>query len=235
MKQALLTSSSPERAPWLALIPLCLTGLFYLLPASNQRNVLLQFVPQLAGYGALALWWTSNTHALAGLGLSRGRMGRGLLWGLCTGCVLGVINTTVILWAVPALGGDLTFLLETPHAKLPMLVMIPWLAVVIAAGVELNFRGFLLGRLESGCRQWIPASCGVGLPWCSLVAMFVSALVFAWDPFMVMTFRHLHWIAAWDGLVWAALFLRWRNLLAVIVAHAVEVIIMYCSIKAALT
>ncbi len=231
----MLTSSSPERAPWLALIPLCLTGLFYLLPASHQRNLFLQFVPQLAGYGALALWWTFNAHALTGLGLSGGRRGRGLLWGLCTGCVLGVINTAVILWVVPALGGDITFLLETPHAKLPMFVMIPWLTVVIAAGVELHFRGFLLGRLESGCRQWMPESCGAGLPLCSLAAMFVSALAFAWDPFMVMTFRHLHWIAVWDGLVWAALFLRWRNLLAVIVAHAVEVIIIYGSVKAALT
>ena len=230
----MLTTVSSERASWLALIPICLTGFFYLLPASSQHNPLLQYVPQLAGYGALAVWWIVNVHALNGLGLSRDRMGRGLWWGLGTGCVLGAVNTTVMLWVVPALGGDITFLMETPHAKVPTLVMIPWLTVVIAAGVELHFRGFLLGRLEHGCRQWMPESRAAGLPLYSLAAMFISALVFAWDPFMVMTFRHLHWIAAWDGFVWAALLLRWRNLLVVIVAHAVEVIIMYCSIKAAL-
>ncbi len=228
-------TASHERASWLALIPICLTGFFYLLPSSHQQNPLLQFLPQLSGYGALAVWWKYNDHALTSLGLSRGRLNRGLLWGLCTGCVLGVVNTTVILWAVPTLGGEITFLLDTPHAKVPMLVMIPWLTVVIAAGVELHFRGFLLGRLESACRQWIPESCVGGLPLCSLAAMLMSALAFAWDPFMVMTFRHLHWIAVWDGLLWAAIFLRWRNLLAVIVAHAVEVIIMYLSIKAAFT
>ncbi len=224
-----------ERASWLALLPICLTGLFYLLPVSNQRDPLLQFVPQLAGYGALAVWWTLNARAPAGLGLSRDRLGQGLRWGLWTGCVLGAVNTAVILWAVPALGGDITFLRETPHAKVPVFVMIPWLTVVIAAGVELHFRGFLLGRLEHVCRRWIPESRAAGVPWCSIVAMGLSALAFAWDPFMVMTFRHLHWIAVWDGLAWAALFLRWRSLPVVIAAHAVEVIIMYCGVKAALT
>ncbi len=228
-------TASHERASWLALIPLCLTGLFYLLPAWSQRNPLFQFLPQLAGYGALAVWWTCNPHALSGLGLSRGRLNQGLLWGLGTGCVLGVVNTTVMLRVIPALGGEITFLLGTPHASVPTLVMIPWLSVVIAAGVELHFRGFLLGRLESGCRQWMPKACVAGLPLCSLAAVLLSTLAFAWDPFMVMTFRHLHWIAVWDGLLWAALFLRWRNLLAVLVAHATEVMIMYLSVKAALT
>ncbi len=227
-------TASPERASWLALIPVCLTGLFYLLSPASQRNLFLQFLPQLAGYGALAVWWKSNARAPAGLGLSPVRMGRGALWGLCAGCVLGAANTTVILLAVPALGGDIMFLMETPHAKVPAPVMIPWLTVVIAAGVELHFRGFLLGRLESGCRHWIPESRVAGLPLCSCVAVPVSALVFAFDPFLVMTFRHLHWIAVWDGLVWAALFLRWRNLPAVIAAHAVEVMILYLGVKAAL-
>jgi len=228
-------TASPERASWLALIPLCLTGVFYLLPAWHQRNLFLQLLPQLAGYGALAVWWKFNPHALTGLGLSRGRLDQGLLWGLCTGCVLGVVNATVILRVVPAMGGEITFLLGTPHANVPTLVMIPWLSIVIAAGVELHFRGFLLGRLESGCRHWMPESCAAGLPLCSLAAMLLSTLAFAWDPFMVMTFRHLHWIAVWDGLLWAALFLRWRNLLAVLVAHATEVMILYLSVKAALT
>ncbi len=229
-----MMTPSHERAAWVALIPICLTGLFYLLSSSAQRNPLLQLFPQLAGYGAMAVWWTFNANALTGLGLSRSRMDRGLLWGVVTGCVLGALNTTVILWAVPALGGDITFLIETPHAKVPALAMIPWLIVVIAAGVELNFRGFLLGRLESVCCRWLPESFAAR-PCCSLIAMLISALVFAFDPFMVMTFRHLHWIAVWDGLIWAAIFLRWRNLLAVIAAHAVEVMIMYLGVNSALT
>ncbi len=224
-----------ERATWLAFIPVCLTGCFYLLPSSTQQNLLLQFLPQLAGYGALVVWWKSNTETLAALGLSRGSLNQGVTWGLSTGCVLGVVNSTVILWMVPVLGGDVLFLTETPHARVPPFVMIPWLTVLIAVGVELNFRGFLLGRLERFCCQWIPTSHANGLRLCSIVATLISSLVFALDPFMVMTFRHLHWIALWDGLIWAVLFLRWRNLVTVITAHAVEVMIMYCSVKAALT
>lgn len=68
----------------------------------------------------------------------------------------------------------------------------------------------------------------------SVLAMLILALVFACDPFLVMTFRHLHWIALWDGLLWAALFLRWRNLVTVIMAHAIEVMILYLSVQTAL-
>lgn len=224
-----------ERATWLAFIPVCLTGLFYLLPSSTQQNLLLQFLPQLAGYGALVVWWKSNVETLAALGFSRSSLNQGVIWGLGTGCVLGVVNSTVILWMVPVLGGDVLFLADVPHAKVSPFLMLPWFIVLIAFGVELNFRGFLLGRLESFCCQWIPTSCANGLRLCSIVATLISTLVFAFDPFMVMTFRHLHWIALWDGLIWAALFLRWRNLATVITAHAIEVMIMYCSVKAALT
>lgn len=222
-----------ERATWLAFVPICLTGGFYLLPASAQQNLLLQFVPQLAAYGALVIWWKSNTRVLPALGLSRGFLTQGVGWGIGTGCLLGLVNSTVILRVVPVLGGDILFLADTPHAQMPSFVMIPWFTVLIAIGVELNFRGFLLGRLECFCRRWMSTVPALRLG--SIVAMVVSALVFAFDPFMVMTFRHLHWIAVWDGLIWAALFLRWRNLPAVIAAHAVEVMILYLSVKAALT
>ncbi len=224
-----------ERATWLACVPICLTGCFYLLPASMRQNLLLQFVPQLAAYGALVIWWKSNANVLPALGLSRGVLTRGMGWGIGTGCILGVVNSTVILWVVPVLGGDILFLADTPHAKVPLFVMIPWFTVLIAVGVELNFRGFLLGRLECFCCRWLPTIRATGLRLGAIVAMLMSALVFAFDPFMVMTFRHLHWIAVWDGLIWAALLLRWRNLVAVIAAHAIEVMILYLSVKAALT
>jgi membrane protease YdiL (CAAX protease family) len=80
--------------------------------------------------------------------------------------------------------------------------------------VELNFRGFLLGRLVT-----------MGLP--PPIAVSLSALLFAFDPFLVATFQHLHWIAVWDGLVWGSLWVAFKNLYATIVAHAVEVILLY--------
>ena len=224
-----------ERATWVAFVPICLTGCFYLLPASTQQSLVLQFVPQLAAYGALVIWWKANVDVLPALGLSRDFLKRGVAWGIGTGCVLGVVNSTVILWMVPVLGGDVLFLADVPHAKVPPFVMIPWVTVLIAVGVELNFRGFLLGRLQRFCCRWMSATRTTGLRLGSIVAMLISALVFAFDPFMVMTFRHLHWIALWDGLIWAALFLRWRNLVTVIAAHAIEVMILYLSVKTALT
>ncbi len=224
-----------ERATWLALIPICLTGLFYLLPASAQQNLFVQFLPQLAAYGSLVIWWNVNAHALPALGLSRDGLKQGVGWGVGTGCVLGMVNSAVILWLVPVLGGDVLFLADTPHAGMPPFVMIPWFTVLIAIGVELNFRGFLLGRLERLCGRWLSTTPANHPRFGAIAAMLISALVFAWDPFMVMTFRHLHWIAVWDGLIWAALFLRWRNLVTVIAAHSLEVMILYLSVKAALT
>ena len=43
-----------------------------------------------------------------------------------------------------------------------------------------------------GCWPGTPAS----------IAVPVSAPLFVFDPFLVATFQHLHWIAVWDGLVW---------------------------------
>ncbi len=66
------------------------------------------------------------------------------------------------------------------------------------------------------------------------LALISSTLTFAFDPFMVNTFQHLHWIALWDGLIWGSIWLRTRNLWITIVAHAVEVIVMYSTVKAAI-
>ena len=68
----------------------------------------------------------------------------------------------------------------------------------------------------------------------SPLALITSALIFAFDPFMVDTFQHLHWIALWDGLIWGAIWLRTRNLYITIVAHAVEVVIMYSAVRTAI-
>jgi len=97
--------------------------------------------------------------------------------------------------------------------------------------VEINFRGFLLGRLvalESGFLK-LPS-----IQRLSPAALLTSALVFSFDPFMVNTFQHLHWIAVWDGLIWGLIWLQTRNLYATVVAHAIEVIVVYSAVRAAL-
>ncbi len=155
----------------------------------------------------------------------------GLRWGLLIGLILGCINSFVILWLVPSLGHDITFLKDTPHGLLPPLIMVPWFICAIAWFVEFNFRGFLLGRLIAigeaalGPSQRLPALAG---------AITISALAFAFDPFMVTIFKHLHWIAVWDGVIWASIWVRTKNLYMTIAAHAIEVIIMYSAVRASL-
>jgi membrane protease YdiL (CAAX protease family) len=215
----------------LALLPTAATLGFYALPASLQEQTLVQFAPQILAYLALGLWATHNRDIVSRLGLEQGKVRDGLRWGLLTGLLLGCVNTFVILSAYPNLGYDISFLKTTLHGRLPLLVMVPWFICGIAFLVELNFRGFLLGRLaalESGL--W-----GSGLAHrLSSLAVITCALIFAFDPFMVNTFQHLHWIALWDGLIWGIIYLRTRNLYITIVAHAVEVIVMYSAVRTAI-
>ena len=225
-------TQAEERGAGLALLPIAATLNFYLLPEPLQSETLIQFIPQVLSYLALALWAQHNTAPTLRLGLKKNGMQAGLRIGLITGLLLGSFNTFVILEIVPWFGEDITFLKATPHAQIPVFIMIPWFICTIAVFVELNFRGFVLGRLLA-----------LGLtifgtrftPWVSAGAIGISALMFAFDPFMVNTFRHLHWIALWDGMIWGSLWVRTRNLYLTIVAHAVEVIIMYSVIRTVLS
>lgn len=214
-----------------ALVPIASTLLYYFLPPSLQDRPFAQFAPQLTAYGAMAVWAFHNDAILSRLGLRCGGIGDGLRWGLLTGLILGCLNTAIILILVPSLGHDVTFLKDTPHAQLPLLIMVPWFICAIAVFVEINFRGFVLGRLaklESSVWQ------STALRRLSPLALLASTLTFAFDPFMVNTFKHLHWIALWDGLIWGMLWLRTRNLRITILAHATEVIVMYLAIRKAL-
>jgi len=211
-----------ERGAALVLLPLTATILFYSSPTTLQQHSLFQFFPQACAYAAFIAWSTINGSVARRLGLAYRLLPQGLYWGLLTGLTLGLINTLVILYLVPHLGGDYRFLADTPHAKIPLPIMVPWFILFIATMIELNFRGFLLGRLLA-----------LGLP--APIAVPVSALLFAFDPFLVATFQHLHWVAVWDGLVWGALWVMLRNLYATIVAHAVEVIVLYGVMRAILT
>ncbi|MBM4126663.1 MAG: CPBP family intramembrane metalloprotease [Nitrospira sp.] len=220
-----------ERGSALALLPLAATLGYYLLPADLQERTLVQFIPQLLAYLALFLWASRNQRIWPRLGLEKASIQNGLRWGLTTGLLLGILNTFMILSIYPALGYDITFLKSTPHGRLPVLLMVPWIICFIALFVELNFRGFLLGRcaaLETSL--WTSGLCR-GLP---PVALVTSALAFTFDPFMINTFQHLHWIALWDGLIWGAIRLRTGNLSITIVAHAVEVMIMYLAVRTAI-
>lgn len=224
-----------ERLAWLALAPILATGLFYLVPAPFQHRLGVLFLPQALAYLGFAIWTAQNTDIVRRLGLSWSLLKEGLQWGIPTGLVLGSLNVAVILRLVPLLGGDIEFLRETPHARAPAALMLPWGILLIAMAVELNFRGFLLGRLLALCqRAWLSRFPRVGQVLAPTVAIAGASTVFAFDPFMATTFKHLHWIAIWDGLVWGTIWLRLRNLYAPIVAHAVEVMMMYSIIKVAL-
>jgi membrane protease YdiL (CAAX protease family) len=216
----------------LALLPIATTLGFYALPASLQEQTLILFAPQIIAYLALGVWVTRNRDIVSRFGLEKGNIREGLRRGLLTGLLLGCLNTFVILSAYPHLGYDISFLKTTPHGRLPLLVMVPWFICGIAFLIELNFRGFLLGRLaaleselgRSGLAQQL-----------SPLALIASALIFAFDPFMVNTFQQLHWIALWDGLIWGAIWLRTKNLYITIVAHAIEVMTMYSAVRFALS
>jgi len=227
----LVHAPAAEWGPALALLPIAATLAYYALPASFQAHTSVQFAPQLLAYTALFLWAFRNPTARFRLGLDRANVRTGLRHGVVTGLALGSLNTCVILAVFPSLGYDITFLRHTPHGLLPVFIMIPWMIGIIALFVELNFRGFILGRLAAlESRLW---KSGIGRRLTPL-ALLATSLLFAFDPFMVNTFQHLHWIAVWDGLIWGAIRLRTGNLYTTIVAHAVEVLIMYSAVKMAI-
>jgi hypothetical protein len=212
-------------------LPILATALFYALPPDLQGRRTAQLLPQAVAYAALAAWASCNSGIAARLGLRPDQLGQGLRRGAVTGLTLGAANTGIILWAVPWLGHDIAFLRDTPHAQIPPTVMLPWFILLIAVFVEVNFRGFLLGRLLVLAEQMVPTLPG---PFAAAMAVGISALAFSFDPFMVITFKHLHWIAVWDGIAWGALWLYLRNLYAPIVAHTVEVMVVYSIIRAVL-
>lgn len=217
--------------PGLPLLPIGATCGYYALPAFLKAQLLVQFAPQFLAYVGLSVWAAHTAQVPVQLGLEREKVRSGLQWGVLTGLLLGVLNTFVILTIYPSFGYDITFLKQTPHGRLPVLVMVPWLICCIALFVELNFRGFLLGRLAELESHWG----GINQTrWLAPVALTISTVTFAFDPFMVNTFRYLHWIALWDGLIWGMIWLRTRNLWMTIAAHAVEVTVMYSAVKTAI-
>src|SRR4029078_5397409 len=175
-----------ERGAALALLPIAATIDYYALPDWLQEEALIQFAPQIIAYLAFALWAVYIGSVLTRFWLEMRHLAGGLRIGTLTALVLGGLNSLVILLLLPSLGYDIAFLTHTPHAQLPVFVMIPWFIGGIALFVEFNFRGFVWGRLvamESGI--WRHAS----LRCLSPGALLTSTLLFSFDPFMVNTFR----------------------------------------------
>ncbi|GJL63221.1 MAG: hypothetical protein NPIRA04_18750 [Nitrospirales bacterium] len=226
-----------EQWPSLAFVPITGTILFYLLPHTYQEYTITQFMPQILAYLGLGIWASTNDNVRIRLGIQTTHVWTGLLWGCLIGLLLGIGNSYIILYIVPILEKDITFLAQTPHAQVPTLLMIPWTISVIAIAVEFNFRGFLLGRLISLItyiqRPRRPSD-KFSEHLKHSIAILLSALIFTFDPFMVSTFQHLHWIALWDGIIWGWMWVRLRNLYAVMAAHAIEVMVLYLWIKTAL-
>ena len=94
----------------------------------------------------LALWIASNPAWRAALRLDVAEMRPALKWGALVGVALGAVNLSLILLIIPALGGDILFLRETPHARAPVWVMFPVGIVVIGILVELNQLEFFRQR-----------------------------------------------------------------------------------------
>ena len=230
---SLLKNPSQETVAGLAILPILATVSFYLLPDSWQANRLCQFAPQIISYMSFGIWAVCNTDIIHKLGLNPTKISAGLRLGLLIGLLLGSFNTTLIIYGVPALGLDIEFLRNTPHAHIPLTVMVPWFIVFIAFAVEMNFRGFLLGRLLALFSQHTRPSNGF-YSIAPIMALGISSFVFAFDPFMVSTFQHLHWIAVWDGFIWGWMWLRTRNLYIPMTAHAIEVIIVYLLVRESL-
>ena len=227
-----------ERWSKIVFLPIAGTFFFYLLPDSFQQQRVFQFLPQVLACIGLAIWSYNNSDIHIRLGIQPDLCWHGLQWGCVIGLALGLSNTLIILKGIPALGIDILFLTQTPHAEVPTSLMIPWVIMTIAILSELNFRGFLLGRLVVLFDQTPPLQHNQQrntLTSRQALAIATSATLFAFDPFIVNTFQHLHWIAVYDGIIWGWVWVRFRNLYTVIAAHAIEVLILYTCIKIALT
>ena len=230
---ALQENPAKEVVAGLAILPILATITYYLLPESWQAHRLWQFAPQIIAYVSFGIWACCNTDIMHKLGLQPTKISAGIRLGLLIGLLLGSFNTTLIIYGAPALGLDIEFLRNVPHAHIPLTVMVPWFILCIAIAVEMNFRGFLLGRLLALFSQHTRPSKDLNII-ASAMALGISSLAFAFDPFMVSTFQHLHWIAVWDGFIWGWMWLQTRNLYIPIAAHSMEVMIEYLIIRAVL-
>ncbi len=214
-------SSSKEPSSWLLLIPLGSILVYYIFfyPSSH---LLLVFTPLILTLFSLIGWWRWDGGGFQHLRLRKEGLKEAVLMGAGAGAVLALFNLFVILKLTVWFGHSYDFLQQTPHAHLPIWLMLPFGILLISFIVELLFRGWILGRL------WMLTK---NMPGGAYLSILLSALVFSFDPFMVVYFRGYHWLALSDGLVWGGLLLKTQNLASTIAAHTVEVWIVYFILK----
>ena len=110
----------------------------------------------------------------------------GLKIGVITGVLLGGFNTLVILRLVPSAGYDIAFLQHTPHARLPLPVMVPWFILqFVSSPVSmvmhvLQLQGEMLALTIFGlvCRVGGVALAAVYMPDRLIEAFAVSSALF---------------------------------------------------------
>lgn len=216
-----LVKDDSEHSSWLLVFPLISVVLYYLLffPSSRLHLVL---APLAVGFLSLIAWSVWNRGGLDKLRLRRKGLGAAVGKGALTGVCLALFNLFVILELTVWLGYSYDFLRETPHAGLPFRVMFPLGILVIGFGIEVLFRGWILGRFWALLKN---------IRGGAALSIFLSALLFSFDPFMVAYFRGYHWLALSDGIVWGALLWRTQNLFSTVAAHTVEVWIVYFILK----
>jgi membrane protease YdiL (CAAX protease family) len=209
----------PEPFSRLLLVPFGSIFIYYVF-FYPKTDLLLVFTPVLLTFLSLVCWCRWNTfHQLH---LRKEGIIKAIMMGAGVGLGLGFFNLFVILKLTPWLGYSYDFLRLTPHAHFPFWVMFPIGIFMIGFVIEVLFRGWILGELKGLMQnRW------GGTP----LSIFLSALLFSFDPFMVAYFRGYHWLALSDGLVWGALLFKTQNLASPIAAHTVEVWIIYFILK----
>lgn len=214
-------SSSKEPFSWLLLVP-CGSVLIYFLFFYPASHLLLVFTPLILALFTFICWWRWDQGSLSRLYLRKEGLKEAILLGAAAGIVLASFNLFVILKLTLWLGYSYDFLQRTPHAHFPIWLMLPFGILIIGFAIEVLFRGWILGRLWALMKD---------IRGGAYLSIFLSALVFSFDPFMVIYFKGYHWLALSDGIIWGGLLLKTQNLGSTIAAHTVEVWIVYSILK----
>lgn len=204
---------------WLVFIPILANIPYYLFPP-KETNTIFLFFPQILSYVMMILWSCINKKS--NIRINPANYKASIIYGFAAGLITGATNLFFILKVTGWLGQDYEFLRETPHAKIPFLLMMPFGIIMVSAFVEINFRGFILNRLLV-----IFGNGKIG----AYLAIALSSVVFSYDPFMLYYFKLFHWLALFDGLIWGYLYYRTGNILGPITAHSICVMIVYTVLK----
>jgi len=208
-----------ERCNWLVFIPILANIVYFMFPP-KETNIAFLFIPQILSYVTMILWSCINKKF--NIRINPANYKASIIYGFAAGLITGAINLFFILKVTGWLGQDYEFLRETPHAKIPFLLMMPFGIIMVSSFVEINFRGFIMSRFLTMFRN---NSGG------AFAAIAISSIVFATDHFMLFYFKIFAWLALFDGIIWGYLYYRTGNILGPIAAHSICVMIVYTVLK----